>query len=109
MVPKPRRPPRLSGGGLGDPKAKEAPSPLRRGPRWSQRARGPLASLAGASVVPKRRRPPRLSGGGLRDPKEQGGPLASPAGASVIPKSKEPPGLSGRGLGGSKSAEAPSP
>ena len=77
--PKGNRPPRHIGGGLDDPKAKEAPSPQRRGPRWSQRARGPLASAAGASVIPKRKRPPRLSGGGLSggglgDPKEQGAP-----------------------------------
>ena len=64
MVPKRERPPRLSGGGLDDPKAKEAPSPQRRGPRWSQNERGPLASAEGASVVPERRRPPRLSGAG---------------------------------------------
>ena len=32
VYPKRRRPPRLSGGGLGGPKAKEAPSPQRRGP-----------------------------------------------------------------------------
>ena len=53
MVPKRRRPPRLSGGGLIGPKAKEAPSPQRRGPRWSQSQRGPLASAAGASMVRK--------------------------------------------------------
>ena len=44
MVPKRERPPRLSGGGLDDPKAKEDPSPQRRGARWSQNERGPLAS-----------------------------------------------------------------
>ena len=74
MVPKPKRPPRLSGGGLDDPKAKEDPSPQRRGPRWSQSEGGPLASAEGASVVPKRRRPPRLSGGGLDDPKAKEAP-----------------------------------
>ena len=106
--PKRRRPPRLSGGGLGDPtakeapspqrrgprcpKAKEAPSPQRRGPRWSQSQRGPLASAAGASVS-----------------QSKGGPLASAEGASVVPKSKRPPRPSGGGLGGPKEKEAPSP
>ena len=74
MTPKRRRPPRLNGGGLGDPKAKEAPSFQRRGPQWSQSGKGPLASAAGAPVSPKRKRPPRLSGGGLGGPKEQGAP-----------------------------------
>ena len=69
MVPKPRRPPRLSGGGLDGPKAKEAPSPQRWGPRWSQSQERPPVAAAGASVIPKRKRPPRLSGGGLGDPK----------------------------------------
>ena len=102
MVPMRKRPPRLSGGGLGGLKAKEAPSPQRRGPRWSQSEGGPLASAEGASMVPKRRRPPRLSGGGLGGPKakeapspqrrgprwsqSQGRPLASAAGASVVRK-----------------------
>ena len=74
MIPKRERPPRLSGGGLGGPKAKEAPSPQRRGPRWSQSPGGPLASAAGASMVPKRKRPPRLSGGGLDGPKAKKAP-----------------------------------
>ena len=74
MIPKRERPPRLSGGGLGDPKAEEAPSPQRRGPRWSQSGGGPLASAEGASMVPKRRRPPRLSGGGLGDSKAKEAP-----------------------------------
>ena len=74
MIPKRKRPPRLSDGGLGGPKAKEAPSPQRQGPRCSQRARGHLASAAGAGVIPKRRRPPRLSGGGLGDPKAKEAP-----------------------------------
>ena len=43
VVPKPRRPPRPSGGGLGGPEEKEAPSPQRRGPRWSQSEGGPPA------------------------------------------------------------------
>ena len=73
-VPKRRRPPRLSGGGLGGPKAMEAPSPQRRGPRWSQSDGGPLASAAGASVIPKRWRPPRPSGGGLGGPKAMEAP-----------------------------------
>ena len=123
--PKRRRPPRLSGGGLGGPKAKEAPSPQRRGPRWSQSQRGPLASAAGASVVPKPRRPPRLSGGGLGGPKakeapspqrrgprwsqNERGPLASAAGTSVNPKRNRPPCCSRGGLDGPKMREAPSP
>ena len=74
MVPKRRRPPRPSGGGLGGPEEKEAPSPQRRGPRWSQSKGGPLASAAGASMVPKPKRPPRLSGGGLDGPKAKEAP-----------------------------------
>ena len=74
MVRKRKRPPRLSGGGLGDPKAKEAPAPQRRGPRWSQSQEGPLASAAGAPVIPKRKRPPHLNGGGLGDPKAKEAP-----------------------------------
>ena len=90
--PKRRRPPRLSGGGLGGAEEKEAPSPQRRGPRWSQSEGGPLASAAGASVVPKPKRP-----------------LASAAGASMVPKRKRPPRLSGGGLDGPKANKAPSP
>ena len=77
---------------LGESKAKEAPSPQRRGPRWSQSERGPFASAAGALVIPQRWRPPRLSGGGLG-----------------VRKRKRPPRLSGGGLGGPKAKEAPSP
>ena len=76
VVPKRRKPPRLSGGDLDGPKASEDPSPQRRGPRWSQSQGGPLASAAGASMVPKRRRTPRLSGGGLGDPKAKEAPSA---------------------------------
>ena len=68
VVPKLRRSPRPCGGGLGGPKAKEAPPPMRRGPRWSQSEGGPLAHAAGSPVVPKRRRSPRRCGEGLGDP-----------------------------------------
>ena len=77
---------------LGESKAEEAPSPQRRGPRWSQSERGPFASAAGALVIPQRRRPPRLSGGGLG-----------------FRKQRRPPRLSGGGPGGPKVKEAPSP
>ena len=99
MVPKPRRPPRPSGGGLGGPEEKEAPSPQRRGPRWPQSPGGPLASAAGASMVSKRKRPPRLSGGGLDGPQAKEAPTALAAGASMVPKRRRPPRLSGGGLG----------
>ena len=75
-----------------NPKRKEAPSPQRRGPWWSQSERGPFASAAGALVIPQRRRPPRLSGGGLG-----------------VRKQRRPPRLSGGGPGGPKAKEAPSP
>ena len=107
--PKRKRPLRLSGGGLGGPKAKEAPSPQRRGPRWSQSPGGPLASAAGASVVPKPKRPPRLSGGGLDGPQNERGPLASAAGASMVRKPRRTPRLSGEDLDGPRAKEAPSP
>ena len=74
MIPKSKGAARLSGGGLGGPKAKKAPSPQRQGPRWSQSETGPLASAEGDSVVPERRRPPRLSGGGLGGPKAKKAP-----------------------------------
>ena len=54
--------------GRGGPKAKEAPSPMWQGPRWSQSKRGPLDHVARAPVVPKRRRPPRPCGGGPGGP-----------------------------------------
>ena len=72
MVRKRKRPPRLSGGGLGYPKG--GPPPQRRGPRWSQSEEGPLASAAGAPVIPKRKRPPHLNGGSLGDPKAKEAP-----------------------------------
>ena len=53
VVPKRRRPPRPCGGGLGGPKAKEAPSPMLRGPRWFQSEGGPPADAVRASVIPK--------------------------------------------------------
>ena len=53
VVPKRRRPPRPRGGGLGDPKAKETPSPMLRGPRWFQSEGGPPADAVRASVIPK--------------------------------------------------------
>ena len=67
MIRKPRRTPRLSGGGLGGPKTKEAPLRQRRKPQWSPNEGGPLASAEGTLVVPKPKRPPRLRGGGLSD------------------------------------------
>ena len=57
VVPKRRRPPRPCVGGPGGPKAKEAPSPMQWGPRWSQSEGGPHAHTTGTSVVPKRKRP----------------------------------------------------
>ena len=66
VVPKRRRSPRPCGGGLGGPKAKEAPSPMRRGPWWSQSEGGLLADVARASVIHKRKRPPRPCGGAPR-------------------------------------------
>ena len=81
MIPKRRRPPRLGGGGLDGPKAEEAPSPQRRGPRWSHSEEGPIASAAGASVVRKRKRPHRLSGGGLGDAKAKEAPSLERRGA----------------------------
>ena len=74
MIPKRNRPPRLSDGGLGDPKEQGAPSPHWRGPQWSQSEGGPLALATGALVDPKRRRPPRFIGGGLGDPKAKEAP-----------------------------------
>ena len=74
MIPKRKRPHRLSGGGLSGSKSAQAPSPQRRGPRCSQSERGPLASAAGTLVVPKRKRPPRLSGGGLGGSKAKKAP-----------------------------------
>ena len=45
-----------------------------QGPWWSQSEGGPLAHVAGASVVPKRRRPPCPCGGGLGGPKAKEAP-----------------------------------
>ena len=71
MVPKSRRPPRLSCAGPCGCKAEEAPSPQRRGPRWWQSEGRPLASAVGASVVLKPRRSPRPSGGALGGPRAE--------------------------------------
>ena len=60
VIPKHKRPPRPCGGGLGGPKAKEAPVVPKR--------RRPPRPCGGASVIPKRRRPPRPCGGGLGGP-----------------------------------------
>ena len=80
MIPKRKRPPRLSDGASMVPKRGERGSPV---------------SAAGASVSPKRRRHPCLSGKGL------GGPKAK--------ERRRHPCLSGKGLGGPKAKEAPSP
>ena len=90
MIPKRRRPPRLSGSGLDGLTQQGAPSPQLRGPRWFHSGGGPLASAAGAFVIPKSKRSPRLCSGGLGDP-----------------KAEETPRLSSRGLGGPKAKEAP--
>ena len=90
------------------PKGTEAPSPQRRGPRWSQSGGGPLAGAEGATMVPKRRRPPRLSGGGLGGPKAPRPPRLR-EGASVVPEWRRPPRLSGGGPDVPKAKEAPSP
>ena len=74
VIPNRRRLRRPCGGGLGDPKVKEAPSPMRWGPWWSQSEGGPHTHAVGASVVPKRRRPSRPHGGGLGDPKPKEAP-----------------------------------
>ena len=92
VVSKRRRPSRSCVGGLGDSKVKKAPSPMRWGPRWSQREGGPLAHAVRASVVPRRRRPSRPC-----------------VGASVVPKRRRPPGPRGGGLGDPKVKKAPSP
>ena len=63
--------------GLGDAKAREAPSPHAQealGPRWSQSEGGPLAHTAGASEFPKRKRPPRPCGAGLSGPQAKEAP-----------------------------------
>ena len=52
VVPKQERSPRPCGVGPGGPITEKAPSPMRRGPRWSQSEGGPRAHAAGASVVP---------------------------------------------------------
>ena len=100
----------VCGGGTQTPasaKAKEAPSPQRRGPQRSQSERGPLASAAGALVIPQRRRPPRLSGGGLgvrkrKRPPRLGGGLGDPT-------AKEAASPQRRGPRCPKAKEAPSP
>ena len=63
---------------------------MRQGPEWSQSGGGPLAHVAGASVVPKQKRP-----------------LAHVAGASVVAKRKKPPRPRGGGPLGPKVSEAP--
>ena len=68
VVPKRRRPPRPRGGGLGGPKAKEAPTPTRCGPQWSQSEGGPHAQVVWPPVFPKRRTPPRPCVGGPGGP-----------------------------------------
>ena len=104
VIPKRRMAPHPCGGGLGGPKAKEAPLPMPRGslgdpkvkeapspmpwggPQWSQSEGGTLAHAVAASVIPKRRRPPRPCGGRLGGSQSEGGPLAHAVGASVVPK-----------------------
>ena len=91
VVPK-RRMSRLPcGAGLGGPKA-EAPSSMRRGPRWSQNGGGPLAHAVGSSVVPKQRTP-----------------RAHAARDAVVPKRGMFHLPCGAGLGGPEAEEAPSP
>ena len=113
------------GGGLGGPKAKEAPTPMQWGPRWSQREGGPHAHVLGASVVPKRRRPARPCGGGLGGPKakeapgpmrcgprwsqRQRGPHAQVVGTPLVPKRSRPPGPCAGGLGDPEAMDAPTP
>ena len=105
MVPKRGRPPRPRGRGLSGAKAKKAPRPLPRGPRWSHSEGGPRVLAERASVVPKRGRPsPRPCGGGVNDPKQRG-PRALAAGASAVPKRKRPPRPCGGGLCGPKAKE----
>ena len=115
MVPKRKRPLRLSGGGLGEPTAKEAPSPQRRGPRCPKAKEAPSPQRMGPGGPKAKEAPsPRRRGPRLAEEKEapspqqrvprwsqsEGGPLASAAGASVVPKPKRPPRLSGGGLDG---------
>ena len=54
VVPKQSRPPRRFGRGLGDPKAQEAPSPVRREPRCSQSEGGPGGPKAEEATSPVR-------------------------------------------------------
>ena len=65
---------RPCGGGLSGPKARKAPSTMRRGLEWPQGEGGPPAHAAAASVVPKGERPMRPSGGGLGGPKAKEAP-----------------------------------
>ena len=74
MIQTRKRPPRQRGEGLGGPKAKEAPAPTRRGPRWSQSEGGPRAHATGASMIQTRKRPPCQRGEGLGGPKAKEAP-----------------------------------
>ena len=81
VVPKRRKPPPQSGRGpcpkqwdRSDPKAVEAPTRTRQGPRWSQSSLGPHPKAAGAPVVPQQRRPQSQCGGGPGGPKAADAP-----------------------------------
>ena len=59
IVPNGKRAPRTCDWGLNDPQAKEARTPLRRGPRWSQSEGGPRVHGAGSSMIQTPRRSSR--------------------------------------------------
>ena len=73
MVPKRRRPPCPSGGGLGGPKTGVPRTPA-QGPS------SPCAHAVGASIVPKRRR----AGGGLDAPKQKKALASMPRGWAFL-------------------------
>ena len=75
-------------GPLGGPKAKEAPWPMRCGPRWSESEGGPPAHVAGASVEAKEAPSPMWRG--LRWCQREGGLLTHRARAALVPKRRRP-------------------
>ena len=89
--------------GLGGPKTKDAPAPMRREPRWSQSERGPRAHETGTSMIPTRKRPPRKRSGDLSGSRAKKAPAPREGGSrksDILLKTPPEPNLKKGGFGG---------
>ena len=96
-------------GGSNDPKADEAPTPMRRESRWSQSERAPCTNVTGASVVPIRMMPRNPFGGNLGHRKAAETPAGLQQESQRLQREESLRAHAPRGLSGPKTKNYPRP